>query len=207
MDTYYTPGSVVQHIAVEKKSKFITFLTEVKTKEDALVLLENISNREAGASHNCYAYIIGDPHSPVAIHCSDDGEPTGTAGRPLLNILLHENIGNVLVVVTRYFGGVKLGSGGLVRAYAGGLKAALGEVVLTEFRKQKRLTITFHYQFEGSIRRLVEDHSASIVTTVYAGDVCFSLDILERNLASFMTELAEITAGQAVLAADSYIEL
>ncbi|TKB10698.1 YigZ family protein [Desulforhopalus sp. IMCC35007] len=206
MDTYYTPGSAVQHIAVEKKSKFITFLTEVKTKEDALVLLENISSREVGASHNCYAYIIGDPHSPVDIHCSDDGEPTGTAGRPLLNILLHENIGNVLVVITRYFGGVKLGSGGLVRAYSGGLKAALGEVVLKEFRDQKRLTITFHYQFEGAIRRLVEDHSASIVTTVYGGDVCFLLDILEKNLASFVAELAEITAGQAVLEADSYIE-
>jgi uncharacterized YigZ family protein len=204
MDTYYTPGSVVQHIAVEKKSKFITFLTEVKSKEDALVQLKNISSREAGANHNCYAYIIGDPHSPVDIHCSDDGEPTGTAGRPLLNILLHENIGNVLVVVTRYFGGVKLGSGGLVRAYSGGLKAALKEVVLKEFREQKRLIITFHYQFEGSVRRLIDDHSASIVASVYGGDVCFSLDILEKNLTSFVKELAEITAGQAVLGGDSH---
>jgi uncharacterized YigZ family protein len=202
METYYTPATVVHHTAVEKKSKFITFLTGVTSKDEAMLLLKSIALQEAGANHNCYAYIIGDPHSPVDIHCSDDGEPSGTAGRPLLNILLHENIGNVLVVVSRYFGGIKLGCGGLVRAYSGGLKAALSEVVLEEYSAQKRLKITFHYQFEGSVRRAVEDHSACIVATVYAGDVCFTLDIMEKSLASFVIALGEITGGQVVLTVD-----
>jgi uncharacterized YigZ family protein len=194
---YYTPSNTVTTHTVEKKSKFITCVTEVASKDEAVSHLRTIAAREVGANHNCSAYIIGNPSSPKNIHCSDDGEPSGTAGKPLLNILLHENVGNVLVVVTRYFGGIKLGSGGLVRAYSNGLKTALEDVVLTWYEAKKRLTIRFPYPFEGAIRRMVEDSHGTIVETEYGVGACFTLDIFEKNLDSFIADLCELTGGQA----------
>lgn len=199
---YYTPGTAVNNCFIERKSKFITFVTEVTSKEEALSLLHSITAREIGANHNCSAYIIGNPSSPKSIHCSDDGEPSGTAGKPLLNILLHENIGNVLVVVTRYFGGIKLGSGGLVRAYSNGLKMALKEITLKEYAVKRKLEISFHYQFEGVVRRAIEESGAVIVETVYGAEPCFHLEILEEHLESFVYELREITSGRVQIALD-----
>lgn len=193
------------HTTVEKKSRFITFVSEVSSKEEALEHLRVIATREVGANHNCSAYIIGNPSSPQAIHCSDDGEPSGTAGKPLLNILLHENIGNVVVVVTRYFGGIKLGSGGLVRAYSNGLKMALNELELQNFVAKKKIHISFHYQFEGIIRRACEDHVVSILDTRYEAEPCFYLDVEENLLESFIAELQEITSGRVQIHLDTQV--
>ncbi|MFT5730760.1 MAG: putative YigZ family protein [Desulforhopalus sp.] len=202
---YYTPVNTVAHTTVEKKSRFITFVSEVSSKEQALEQLGAIASREVGANHNCSAYIIGNPSCPKAIHCSDDGEPSGTAGKPLLNILLHENIGNVLVVVTRYFGGIKLGSGGLVRAYSNGIKMALGEVELKGFVAKKKMNISFHYQFEGVIRRICEDRGAVILDTRYEVEPCFYLDVEEALLESFIAELQEITSGRVQVSLDKVV--
>jgi len=199
---YYTPVNTVTHTSVEKKSRFLTFVSEVSAKEQALEMLGVIATKEVGANHNCSAYIIGNPSSPKVIHCSDDGEPSGTAGKPLLNILVHENIGNVLVVVTRYFGGIKLGSGGLVRAYSSGLKMALGGIELKGFVAQKKMKISFHYQFEGVIRRTCEDRGAVILDTHYGVKPCFYLDVEEAGLESFIAELQEITSGRVQVSLD-----
>lgn len=193
---YYTPVNTVNHTSVEKKSRFITSVSEASSREQALEQLDIIVTREVGANHNCSAYIIGNPSSPKAIHCSDDGEPSGTAGKPLLNILLHENIGNIVVVVTRYFGGIKLGSGGLVRAYSNGLKMALRGVELRGFVAKKKVFICFHYQFEGVIRRICEDRNVVILETRYGAEPCFYLDVEEAVLESFIAELQEITSGR-----------
>ena len=202
---YYTPVNAVTHTTVEKKSRFITFVCEVFSKEQALEQLGGIASREVGANHNCSAYIIGNPSSPKAIHCSDDGEPSGTAGKPLLNILVHENIGNVLVVVTRYFGGIKLGSGGLVRAYSNGLKLALEGVQLKGFVAKIKMNISFHYQFEGVIRRTCEDRGAVILDTRYGAEPCFYLDVEEQLLESFIAELQEITSGRVQMSLEKVL--
>lgn len=191
------------HCSVEKKSRFITLVTEVTSKEEAVSTLSAIVAREVGANHNCSAYIIGNPSSPENIHCSDDGEPSGTAGKPLLNILLHENIGNVLVVVTRYFGGIKLGSGGLVRAYSNGLKMALKKSVLREYVLKQRVKISFHYQFEGAVRRIIEESGALITEAVYGAEPCFYLEIVEEQLESFMYDIREITSGRVEIEVES----
>ena len=193
---YYIPGSSITHCTVEKKSKFFTFVSEVRAKQEAIEHLKKIAKREVGANHNCYAYIIGNPASPDDIHCSDDGEPSGTAGRPLLNILQHEKIGNVLVVVTRYFGGIKLGSGGLVRAYSNGLKMALAEIELTHYVEKKQLQISFHYQFEGTIRHTCEGYGAVILDATYQQGPTFTLELEVEKLDSFFSLLKEITSGQ-----------
>lgn len=202
---YYIPVNTVTQTTVEKKSRFITFISGVSSKEEALEHLSVIATREVGANHNCSAYIIGNPSSPKAIHCSDDGEPSGTAGKPLLNILLHENIGNVVVVVTRYFGGIKLGSGGLVRAYSNGLKLALNDIELQDFVAKKKIHISFHYQFEGVIRRACEDYGIIILDTRYEAEPCFYLDVEEGVLESFVAELQEITSGRVQIHLDTIV--
>lgn len=202
---YSTPVHSVTHTTVEKKSRFITFVSKVSSREEAFEQLDSITKREVGANHNCSAYIIGNPSCPEAIHCSDDGEPSGTAGKPLLNILIHENIGNVVVVVTRYFGGIKLGSGGLVRAYSKGLKMALDEIELEGFVAQKKVTISFHYQFEGVIRRICEDCGAVILETRYGAEPSYYLNVDEAVLESFIDDLQELTSGRVQVSLDEGI--
>ena len=196
---YYIRGSSITHCTVEKKSKFFTFVSEVRAKEEAIEHLKEIAKREVGANHIFYAYIIVNPTSPDDIHCSDDGEPSGTAGRPLLNILQHEHIGNVLVVVTRYFGGIKLGSGGLVRAYSNGLKMALAEIELTHYVEKEKIKISFHYQFEGTIRHTCNEYGAVILDATYQKGPTFMLELEVAKLDSFLLHLKEITSGQVTI--------
>jgi len=181
---------------VVKKSRFITSIFGVSSKDQALDHIRTISTKEIGANHNCYAYIVGPPSSPEDIHCSDDGEPSGTAGRPMLNILQYENIGNILVVVTRYFGGIKLGSGGLVRAYSNGLKLAMAEAGLKEYVEKKRLQLGLHYQFEGTFRHICGDNGVVILDTVYGDRPSFLVEIIEEDIRPFLSQLRDITAGQ-----------
>jgi uncharacterized YigZ family protein len=183
---YLIPASSISHCTVEKKSRFITFVSEVNSKSEAIEHLRTIAVREVGANHNCYAYIIGNPSSPLDIHCSDDGEPSGTAGRPLLNILQHENLGNVLVVVTRYFGGIKLGSGGLVRAYSNALKMALAEIEIIQHVEKKKLRICFQYQFEGVIRYTCKEYGVVIHETNYEQGPCFIVELEEAKIDLFV---------------------
>ena len=110
---------------VEKKSRFIAPVKEIESEEDALLFIEDTKKKYWDARHNCFAYVLGERHETARF--SDDGEPGGTAGKPMLDVLLGEDIHNVAVVVTRYFGGTLLGTGGLVRAYSGAVKAGLAE--------------------------------------------------------------------------------
>ena len=115
-----------------KRSRFITSVAWTPSVDDARDFIRQVSDEFAGANHNCWAYVAGPPGSTAQIGMSDDGEPHGTAGRPMLTVLLHSGIGDVTAVVTRYFGGTLLGKGGLVRAYSGGVKLALESLPTTE---------------------------------------------------------------------------
>ena len=119
---------------VEKKSRFIATVRPVKNEEEALAFLEEMRKKYWDARHNCYAYSIG--KNREFTRCSDDGEPSGTAGRPMLDVILGEDIYNVAVVVTRYFGGVLLGTGGLVRAYSKAVQEGLAGSIVIEKKKQ-----------------------------------------------------------------------
>jgi len=199
---YFIPNGSITHETVVKKSRFITSIHGVNSKGEALEHIRSILAKEIGANHNCYAYIIGSPTSPGDIHCSDDGEPSGTAGRPMLNILQYENIGNILVVVTRYFGGIKLGSGGLVRAYSNGLKLAMAEVGLREYVEKKRLQIGLHYQFEGTFRHICGEYGVVILDTFYGDGPSFMVEIIEEEMEPFLLQLRDITAGQIEVTID-----
>lgn len=140
---------------IEKKSRFIATVRPVRNEEEALAFLEEMRKQYWDARHNCYAYSVG--RNREYTRCSDDGEPSGTAGRPMLDVILGEDIYNIAVVVTRYFGGVLLGTGGLVRAYSKAVQEGLSESLLIEKKKGISLKVTTDYTGIGKSSILPEN--------------------------------------------------
>lgn len=135
-----------------------------------MAIVDEARQRYPDASHHCYAYLLGSPASAQAA-MNDDGEPSGTAGKPIFNVIQHKGMSDVLVVVIRYFGGVKLGAGGLVRAYAAAAEAVLSEVERVEHTPQVTLTLAVPFALEQRIRLWVEQHSAQVGEVVYSQQV------------------------------------
>ena len=146
---------------IEKKSRFIATVRPVRNEEEALAFLEEMRKQYWDARHNCYAYSVG--RNREYTRCSDDGEPSGTAGRPMLDVILGEDIYNVAVVVTRYFGGVLLGTGGLVRAYSKAVQEGLSESLLIEKKKGISLKVTTDYTGIGKIQYIAGERQISIL--------------------------------------------
>ena len=137
----------------EKKSRFIATTLPISSQEEALEFIEKTKKQYWDARHNCYAYVLGDHHEIQRF--SDDGEPGGTAGKPMLDVLLGENIHNIAVVVTRYFGGTLLGTGGLVRAYSGATKEGLANSVILEKLQGRNLLLQTNYSDLGKVQYLL----------------------------------------------------
>ena len=154
---------------VEKKSRFIATVRPVKNEEEALVFLEEMRKKYWDARHNCYAYSIG--KNREFTRCSDDGEPSGTAGRPMLDVILGEDIYNVAVVVTRYFGGVLLGTGGLVRAYSKAMQEGLAGSLVIEKKKGISLKVTTDYTGIGKIQYIAGERQIPILDSEYTDKV------------------------------------
>ncbi len=180
---------------IEKKSRFIATVKLVKSEEEAIEFIEGLKKKYWNATHNCFAYVIGE-RSQLQ-RCSDDGEPSGTAGRPMLDVLLGEEIHDVAVVVTRYFGGTLLGTGGLVRAYQRATKAGLEtSVVITKLHGQK-LRIVTDYTGLGKIQYILGQRGLNILNSEYTD--CVTLEVLlpEAAIRPVMAEITEGTNGQA----------
>ncbi len=150
---------------VEKKSRFIATVRPVEREEEALAFLAEMKKKYWNASHNCFAYVIGE-HQELQ-RCSDDGEPQGTAGRPMLDVLLGEDIHNAVVVVTRYFGGTLLGTGGLVRAYSKSVQTGLAASKVIEKRAGKLVRIRIDYNGIGKIQYLLGQRGLPVVDSQY----------------------------------------
>ncbi|WP_343209882.1 YigZ family protein [Anaerolentibacter hominis] len=153
----------------EKKSRFIGNVFPVKSEEEALACLEQIRKKHYTANHHCFAYIIGERQELV--RCSDDGEPSGTAGRPILSVLQGENLYNVLVVVTRYFGGTLLGTGGLVRAYTKGAAEGLAASRIVERLPGAETELTMDYTDLGKVQYIAGQMELPVLDTVYEEQV------------------------------------
>ena len=170
----------------EKKSRFIANTLPISSQEEALEFIEKLKKKYWDARHNCYAYVLGDHHEIQRF--SDDGEPGGTAGKPMLDVLLGENIHNMIVVVTRYFGGTLLGTGGLVRAYSGAAKEGLANSVILEKQQGRLLLLQTNYSDLGKIQYLLLNNNISILSEDYGADVCFEVLVpVERE--KHITEL------------------
>lgn len=190
----YTGGSGE---IVEKKSRFIATIKPVTSEQEALDFIGAKKKEYWDARHNCYAYIIG--KNQELMRCSDDGEPAQTAGRPMLDVLIKKEIYNVVVVVTRYFGGVLLGTGGLVRAYQGAVKAGLENCVLLEESEGYPLTITTDYNGYGKIEYLLRERDIVIQNTEFGQDVQISVTVTADDREDLTKEIADKTSGDAEL--------
>jgi len=192
MKTIYRPGT---GILVEKKSRFIAEVRPVETEEEALAFLEEIRKKNWDARHNCYAYTIGMQREYT--RCSDDGEPSGTAGRPMLEVLLGAELFNTAVVVTRYFGGVLLGTGGLVRAYTGAVQEALKNSTVIEKKQGIGLRVDTDYTDFGKIQYLAGERGIPVLGTDFTDKVSMELLIPGEQEEAFMKALTEVTSGRA----------
>ena len=180
---------------VEKKSRFIATVIPVENEEEALEFIEKTKKKYWDARHNCFAYVIGE-RGQLA-RCSDDGEPAGTAGKPMLDVLLNEQVHDMAVVVTRYFGGVLLGTGGLVRAYQGAVKAALEQAKILEKYAGYLLVIRTDYNGLGKIQYLAAKQGAFILDTRYSEDVIMRIVAKSEDTDGFLKKIQEATGGQA----------
>ena len=187
----------------EKKSRFIATVEPVSSEEEAADFIARIKKKYWDARHNCSAFIIG--KSGEKTRCSDDGEPSGTAGRPMLDVLTKEGITNVCVVVTRYFGGTLLGTGGLVRAYSAAVKAGLDNCELIRKIQGYSVTVKCDYNDWGKVQNLCTRKDYIIRDTLYTSDV--ETAIITGNAEELQADITDITAGRAKLSEPSCVDL
>ena len=180
---------------VEKKSRFIATVFSVASEEEAVSYIEATKKKYWDARHNCYAYVIGERGEKQK--CSDDGEPQGTAGRPMLDVLLGSGITNILVIVTRYFGGVLLGTGGLVRAYSQATKAGIDSSRIATQYPAKELHVYTDYTSSGKIRYIAEQLDVVIDDTLYTDNVEMIFLVTPDKIKTFTDKIMEATSAAA----------
>lgn len=182
-----------------QRSRFITTVAPAPTVEEAKAFIARVREEFADANHNCSAYVVGPPGSTGMVGMSDDGEPHGTAGRPMLTALLHGGVGDVAVVVTRYFGGTLLGKGGLVKAYTGCVQQGLEALPTTERVSKVLLAVTLEYASVDGVRRMLPAYEAELVAEEYSATVGYRLAIPMTQVESFKSALLDQTNGQALI--------
>lgn len=168
---YPVPAGFLERETEVKKSRFIARVAPVGSRDEVRRWLDLAHKDHPDARHICWAYQIGRPGSAAEAAMNDDGEPSGTAGKPILNVIQHKDMGDVLVMVIRYFGGIKLGAGGLVRAYAGAAESVLSSVERVIQQLQDEVTVTMSFADEQPLRHWCEVHGATVKSVEYATSV------------------------------------
>lgn len=189
---YRTVAKASSDEFVEKKSRFIGYIKPVTTQDEAVTFINEIKSKHWDATHNVYAYVLRDGQTR---RYSDDGEPQGTAGMPMLDVLRRENLTNVLCVVTRYFGGVLLGTGGLVRAYTKSTQLALENAGINEVNRYAVVLITCPYSLLGTVQNLLPEHNCIVDETDYAADVTLTATLPEDGTAALEQALRDATSA------------
>ena len=194
---YPVPAAVFRFTEEIRRSRFITSLAPAATVAEAQAHIAALRQEFPDATHHCWAYLVGPPGSSAQVGMSDDGEPHGTAGRPMLNVLSHADLGDVAAVVTRFYGGTKLGKGGLVRAYSNGVQQALAGVARVERVTWCRGSLTLAYPFVTAFQRLAEMQGVRILDETYTASARFHLAVPADTLDDFKHEVATLTNGDA----------
>lgn len=193
------PGEVFRVEQTIKRSRFIASVGHTPGVEEAKAFIEQIKAEFEDARHNCWAYCAGAAGSTDRIGASDDGEPHGTAGRPMLTAATHSGIGEVTVVVTRYFGGILLGTGGLVKAYQSSVKMALEGVPTRVRTKTKRIKFSVEHRFVNQVLRKIEAVNGRILEKNFDMGADFDVEIPEDLAETFAKELEELTRGALLI--------
>lgn len=179
-----------------RRSRFVTTAARAPDADAAHAFVARIREEFPDATHNCWAFVAGPPGSTTHIGMSDDGEPHGTAGQPMLTALLHGGVGEIVAVCTRYFGGVKLGTGGLSRAYAGGVKLLLESLPTEEKVERIGVRVTATYADVDGLQRLLDEMEVVVEDEEYGADVRYRCGVPEGELAKFRRRVADLTSGQ-----------
>ncbi len=186
---------------IEKKSRFIANVFPVESEECAVKIIEETKKKYWDARHNCYAFVLKNGIS----RCSDDGEPAGTAGRPILEVITGSMVCNVLIIVTRYFGGTLLGTGGLVRAYSKAAKEGLVASQVVEKKSGKRIIIKTDYSSIGKLQYITAQMGLAVINTSYGETVEMELVVSNADVDTFVKKATEALSGQAEIDTDNDI--
>ncbi|WP_296977295.1 YigZ family protein [uncultured Eubacterium sp.] len=195
MQEYKTVEKEASDFFIEKKSKFIGYAKPVKTQEDALEFILKIKSKHWDATHNVYAYVLRENNIQ---RYSDDGEPSGTAGVPVLDVMLKESLVDVCVVATRYFGGTLLGAGGLVRAYSHTSKIALDAAGIITMAQCSVMSAEVDYSFYDRLNILLSDFSAVILNTSFSDKVCVEFSVKENIVDLLNAKLIDVSNGKYI---------
>ena len=195
-DGYRVPAGSHRVEEVIRGSRFITTVDRARTDEEARSRIEEIRTEFADATHNCWAYLAGPPGDTARMGMSDDGEPHGTAGRPMLETLLHGEVGEICAVVTRYYGGTKLGRGGLGRAYAGGVNLALDSLPTTLRVERLRVRVEVDYPAVDPLLRHLGEIGAEKEEEVYGAGVSLVVAVPKAQLSELERRVADWTSGR-----------
>jgi uncharacterized YigZ family protein len=182
----------------EKRSRFIAFLWPIETKEQGFIYFNAVKNEYPDARHYCWAYILGDPEQALSAGFNDDGEPGGTAGKPMLNVLFQRKIGNVFALVVRYFGGIKLGAGGLTRAYGQAVSGALDAAEFKWLVPSIQLEIEMDFALEQKVRNILSQHHIEIIQHQYNSKVLLSCLCPIHLRQALEKSLNEQTSGRVI---------
>lgn len=193
---YQYPAGVVEVEHEMRRSRFITRLGPASSRDAAMAFVRETAERYPDARHVCWAFVAGNPAGGAEMGSHDAGEPAGTAGRPMLSVLDHKGLGDVVAVVIRYFGGIKLGAGGLVRAYAAAVQQAVDELPLAWRRPVHTVYLGFGFEHEDRIRRLVASHGGQLEEPDYGQSVGARVRIEERAWPALRDELTQATSGR-----------
>ena len=194
MEQYLIPAKEGTSEYIEKKSRFLGLIVPVTTEAEARAQLDAVKKREYDARHNCWAYVL---HSGQKRY-SDDGEPQGTAGQPILNVLEREGVQDVLCVVTRYFGGILLGAGGLCRAYTKAAKDALDDAGISELRPWSVLRLDCPYALFERVKLELEKRGGTVISSEYGAQITLTAALPEPEEPVFAKALQELSAGSMV---------
>ncbi|MGB0495726.1 MAG: YigZ family protein [Kangiellaceae bacterium] len=196
MQSYKVPSSEIKVEENIKASQFITRVKNVTTSDEAKSYIKSLKQKFPDANHHCWAYVVGNPQSTTLIGCSDDGEPSGTAGKPMLHVLQHALIGDIVIVCTRYFGGTKLGTGGLARAYGGGVKLALEKLTTKEKIHYTKLEFCLNYDRHKDFDHLLKLHQTNNLNINYSTKLEISIELASDEIESFNKALTNLSKGE-----------
>ncbi len=196
---YLIPAQLTQFEEEIKKSVFITYLAHTPSVAAAKAFVEQIKVKHADARHNCWGFVAGRPEDSMKWGFSDDGEPSGTAGKPILAQLSGSGVGEITAVVTRYSGGIKLGTGGLVKAYGGGVQQALRLLQTIEKKITTKLRLTLDYGFMSIAQSIMSQFGAVEVDAEYSDHVMLVVEIELREVASFAQALINKSGAKAIV--------
>ena len=186
-----------------ERSRFITSIEPAASTVDALAFVARIKQEFPDANHNCWAYLIGPPCSSDKLGLSDDGEPHGAAGKPILTVLQHSGIGDIVVVVTRYFGGIELGKGGMVKAYTQAVQSGIELLQLGENIDWRQLRIVIDYAYLAGLENLLPKHETEITDRQFSERVTLELKVPAERLGMLQKTLRDLTAGTIEFSATS----